>query len=86
MSASPYDSDPMNHEVLFTDPTNPDWTMINFCGSTLVFHGCNEVRHDVIRRMQKGHHDTVSDDACKYCMEEPPPGFIALYKLYTWDK
>ena len=70
----------INHQVLFTDPTDPAWTLIEFCGKTLVMHAC-------VAEPSKIHALTkLSDDACRYCTEEPPPGFIALYKLHTWDK
>jgi hypothetical protein len=70
----------INHRVLFTDPGDPDWRLLDFCGKTLVFHACKET---MLGALAPG---LVSKDACKYCCEEPPPGFIALYKLYTWDK
>jgi hypothetical protein len=69
-------------DVLFTDPIDPTWTIVDFAGKHLIFHtcmdhiGCNRIRGP----------DEISEDACGYCQEEPPPGFIALYKLYTWDK
>ena len=75
-----------HHKLLFTDPGDPDWTLVDFVGKTLVFHACKEVSLAVIRGARGGGISDVSDDACKYCCEEPPPGFIALYKLYTWDK
>ncbi len=68
----------VNHRLLFTDPTDPTWTLIEFCGKTLVMHAC----HSSPMALP----DYTSEDACRYCTEEPPPGFIALYKLHTWDK
>lgn len=71
-----------NHKVLFTDPTDPAWTLIEFAGKPLIFHECSD--HTTTTT---GFHPIVehSEDACGYCTQEPPPGFIALYKLYTWD-
>jgi hypothetical protein len=75
-----------HHKLLFTDPSDPTWTLVDFVGKTLVFHACSKIDLGVLRRKQKGEIEEVSEDACNYCCVEPPPGFIALYKLYTWDK
>ena len=71
-----------SHKVLFTDPTDPTWTLVDFVGKTLVLHACADSDHYTYKRRL----EDCSEDACGYCTQEPPPGFIALYKLYTWDK
>ena len=71
-------------KVLFTDPNNPAWTLVDYFGcddsKPLIFHTCAD---PIGEPRLVG--DEVSENACGYCTQEPPPGFIAIYKLYTWD-
>ncbi len=71
-----------SNKLLFTDPGDPSWTLIDFAGKPLVFHACA----DRMAYQYKRPPEDCSPDACKYCTAEPPSGFIAIYKLYTWDK
>jgi hypothetical protein len=79
-------------DTVFTDPNDPTWTIVSCAGKKVILHECADVAQYSVRvdtgtldRKGTVRGKDVSADACWCCTQEPPPGFIALYKLYTWD-